>query len=160
MINPDTQITNVAMSGATSVQSTSHLNLSLFNPSIVLGFDLFFWDAARDQTGPRFESNTKKLLEHFHERRIPMIIGKVPVIDLPFGLKSEALKKSAMKVNSLLDQLCVPEKNTLLYDPLECFLAMDSDSYFSDNLHLTKEGNKFCAQFLVNSEIYRRLEAA
>lgn len=151
MMNPHAEITNKAMSGATSVQSTSRLNFESFNPSIVLGFDLFFWDAARQQVDRRFEENTRRLFDSFQSRNIPMIIGRVPVLDLPLGPRMDGIKKSGAKVNALLEELCVEEKNCLLYDPVGCFLSMESDEFFSDGLHLTSEGNRYCASYFVNN---------
>jgi hypothetical protein len=151
MVNPEAQITNKAISGATSVQSTSHLDFDTFDPSIVLGFDLFFWDAARQQVNKKFEDNTRRLFESFQSRRIPMIIGRVPILELPLGARMDAILKNGAKVNALLEELCVPEKNCLLYDPVACFLSMDSGDYFSDGLHLTREGNKYCAQFFLEN---------
>lgn len=160
MINPNAKITNIARSGATSVQSTSHVDFDSYSPSIVMGFDLFFWDAAREQVNTKFEQNTRKIFKSFQDRKIPMIIGKIPVVDLPFGLKAAGIKKSSEKVNALLEELCTLKKNSLLYDPLEVFMRMDSDEYFSDNLHLTTKGNQFCASFLAQSGIYKKLEVA
>ncbi len=157
MINPDAQVINLAFNGATSVQSTSHIDFNTYNPSIVLGFDLFFWDAARGQVGPKFEANTRRFFKSFHERKIPMIIGKLPIIDLPFGLQAEIIKKSAVKVNTLLEEICTLENNTLLYNPMNCLLSMNSPEYFSDGLHLTSEGNKFCARFLAQEAPYKYL---
>lgn len=158
LINPAAQITNLAFNGATSVQSTTQVDFNSYNPSIVLGFDLFFWDAARGQVGPKFEANTRRFFKFFHERKIPMIIGKLPIIDLPFGPQAEIIKESAKKVNSLLEEICTLENNTLLYDPLDCLLNMNSPDYFSDSLHLTNQGNEFCARFLAREAAYKKLK--
>ncbi len=162
-INPEAKIINKAISGATSVQSTSHLDLHKFYPSIVLGLDLFFWDAAREKTGKKFESNTRKLFDVFRDKDIPMIIGRVPVLDLPFvGGKAKALIESAQKVNSLLEELTLTHSNCVLYDPVPCFLSMGfgSRNYFSDGLHLNSEGNKYCAQYFIKSGEHRKLRVA
>lgn len=157
-INPEAKILNKALSGATSVQSTSHLDLSKFDPSVVLGLDLFFWDAARMKTGKAFEANTKKLFTAFKDT--PMIIAKVPVIDVPFlGGKIRDLIESAKKVNDLLANLAVAHSRCLLYDPVPCFMSMGfgSPKYFLDGLHLNSDGNKFAADFFIKSGEHRKL---
>ncbi|MFL5783924.1 MAG: SGNH/GDSL hydrolase family protein [Bacteriovoracaceae bacterium] len=161
-INPDAKVINKAKSGATSVQSTSHLQLSTFDPSIVLGLDLFFWDAAREQTGKRFEKNTKRLFDEFRERNVPMILGKVPILDLPFiGGRAKDLIESARKVNGLLEELSFTHPNSVLYDPVPCFLSMGfgAKKYFSDGLHLNSEGNRYCVNYFLSSGEHRKLKA-
>lgn len=150
-INPQAKVTNKAVSGATSVQSTAHLDFSKYSPSVVLGLDLFFWDAAREQTGKRFLENTDRLFKGFRGRNIPMIVAKVPVLDLPFGARSGALKASALKVNSVLESYAHSDPGVLLYDPVPCFMHMGDGEYFSDGLHLNESGNRFCAEFFVKS---------
>lgn len=162
-INPEAKITNKAISGATSVQSTSHLDFTKYDPSIVLGLDLFFWDAAREKTGKKFESNTRNLFDIFRDRNVPMIIGRVPVLNLPFmGGKAKALIESANRVNGLLEELTLTHSNCVLYDPVPCILSMGfgSKDYFSDGLHLNSEGNKYCANFFIKSGEHRKLRAA
>lgn len=159
MINPHTKITNLAFNGATSLQSIGGRDLLTYDPSIVLGFDLFFWDAVREQTGKKFETHTRKLVETFSDRNIPMIIGKLPILDLPFaGSRAFGIKKSAEFINGLLEKICSNKPNILLYDPLECLMNMDSAEFFSDGLHLTPEGNKFCAVFLARTGAYKSLK--
>lgn len=162
-INPDARITNKAISGATSVQSTSHLDLTSFDPSVVLGLDLFFWDAAREQTGKRFENNTRKLFEIFREKQTPMILGKVPVLDLPFiGGRVKDLIESARRVNGLLEELSLSHPACLLYDPVPCILSMGfgSSKYFSDGLHLNSVGNKYCADYFIKSGGHTKLKVS
>ncbi len=157
MVNPLAKITNLAFNGASSLQSTAKLNLDNYKPSIVLGLDLFFWDTVREQVGEKFEENTRKLFQQIQARGIPMIIGKIPMVDLPLGNRAESIKKSALKINKLLEELCTLENNCLLYDPLDCLLCMDFASHFSENLHFTDEGNKFCAEFLARYGVYKNL---
>ncbi len=162
-INPEAKIVNKAISGATSVQSTSHLKFEKYDPSVVLGLDLFFWDAARQKTGKKFEENTKMLFDVFSEKNIPMIVGRVPVIDLPFiGGKAKELIESAKKVNDLLERLALTHKNALIYDPVPCIFRMGfgSSKYFIDGLHLNDEGNKFCANYFVRAGEHKKLKVA
>ena len=156
MINPDTKIKNLAFNGATSINSTSGLDLKNHSASVVMALDLFFWDAIRNQVGTSFETNTKRFFNHLHEHEMPAIIGKLPLIDLPLGPFAEVVKNNAKKVNALLEDICTIDRNFLVYDPLECVLQMN-DHHFSDGLHLTNEGNHYCAQYLANSGLYYQL---
>lgn len=158
MFNPKTQITNLASNGASSVQSTKGIDIEKIKPSIVMGFDLFFWDVVRDQCGNRFEANTRKFVQTLHEKKVALILGKIPVVDFPIGIRMASLKQSAQRVNDLLEELCHENTNSLLYDPLECFLRMDSPRYFSDGLHLTAEGNNFCANVFRETVDFNRLK--
>lgn len=157
MINPHAVITNKAVSGATSVQSTAHLDLGRYHPSIVLGLDLFIWDAVRGETGKRFENNTRRLFDHFGEKNIPMIVGKLPVVDLPFVGNFEELKNNAMKVNEVLEKTS-DGRTSILFDPLECLLTMESH-HFLDGLHLSGEGNIHCAKYFLLARVHEKLAA-
>lgn len=151
MMNPNAKITNFARSGATSLQSTGNIDFSQYSPSIVMGFDLFFWDVVRSELGNRFETNARNLFNTFKEREVPMIVGKIPEVPFPLGPRFEGIQKNGKKVNEFLFELSQGDQNIILLDPLECILSMDSPKYFSDGLHLTEAGNKFCAEFLANS---------
>lgn len=165
MIYPDARVTNKSMSGHTSLESTRNLDYFETDPSIVLAFDLFFWDANREEVGKEFEDNTRKLFRTFQEKKIPMIVGLVPIgVRFPDEIRRAGEKKSAKKINQLLGELCTLEKNCLLYDPRICFdqmkspLSPEGKPYFGDSMHTTNLGNKFCADIFVESRIYRKLK--
>jgi hypothetical protein len=165
MINPQAKVTNNSMSGHTSLESTQNLDYFENNPSIVLAFDLFFWDANREQTGKEFEENTRKLFKTYQEKKIPMIVGRVPEgAKFPEEIRKAGEKKSAKKINALLEELCTLDKNCLLYDPMICFnkmkgpLSPEGKPYFGDSMHTTNLGNRFCAEIFVESGIYRKLQ--
>jgi hypothetical protein len=164
MINPEAKVTNKSMSGHTSVESTKHLDYFATNPSIVLAFDLFFWDANREQVGKEFEANTRKLFRAYQERKIPMIVGKVPVgVKFPEEIRKAGERPSARKINQLLEELCTLDKHCLLYEPRNCFdrmpgpLSSEGKPYFGDSMHTTNLGNSFCAQIFVESKIFQKL---
>ncbi len=157
LINPEAKITNLAYNGATSVASTAALDVSAHSPTVLLGLDLFFWDAVLGQTGSRFEASTKKFFDQLRDRDLPAILGKVPVFDFPFGIRAEVIGQHVRKVNALLEEHAERAKKVLLYDPLSCLLKMDGSDHFSDGLHLTRKGNEFCAQFLLEDGGYRKL---
>lgn len=166
MINPDARVTNKSMSGHTSVESTRQLDLLATRPSIVLAFDLFFWDANREEVGKEFEENTRRLFKTFQDKKIPMIVGKVPVgVRFPDEVRRAGEKKSTQRVNALLTELCTVEKNCFLYDPKICLdqmkgpLSPDGKPYFSDSMHTTNLGNQFCADIFVGSKAWRQLRA-
>lgn len=156
-VNPHAQITNIAKSGATSVKSTTGLNFDSFSPSVMLGLDLFFWDAVMGQVDQRFEVNTQRIFDSFHRRSIPMIIGMVPVLDLPFLPRLDHIKRNAEKVNKLLAKMLVG-KNAVLYDPLTCYSGMET-SHFMDGLHLNEAGNLYCAKYFLKSQAHRTLKS-
>jgi hypothetical protein len=158
LTHPSPEITNRAISGATSVQLGRRLKLDQLTPSIVLGLDLFFWDAARNQCGEEFLTNLRELLAAFQRRRVPVILGKVPMeVKFPEGIRLAGKRPCAAKINELLEVTCLVEKNCLLYDTAQCLRAMGSpkdDSgrpYFSDDLHTTEVGNVFCAEHLLTT---------
>jgi hypothetical protein len=164
MINPHAEVTNKSMSGHTSVESTKNLDYFQTNPSVVLAFDLFFWDANREETGDEFIAHTRNFFKAFQAKKIPMIVGRVPVgVKFPQGIKEAGDKASARIVNKLLEELCTLEKNCILYDPKICFdlmgapVSSDGVRYFSDALHTTNEGNKFCANIFVRSGVINKL---
>jgi hypothetical protein len=155
-LNPRAQITNYARNGATSVQAITGLDLNALSPTIVLGFDLFFWDVARNRVGPEFEVHTRRFFAALARQRIPLIVGKLPLLDLPLGPLGDGFRRSALRVNALLDELCAAHGRALAYDPLECLMRMlGSPKFFSDGLHLTREGNEFCAGVFLESRPHR-----
>lgn len=165
LMNPNSQINNRAISGATSIQSTRGLTLTSRPPSSVLAFDLFFWDAVKNECGDEFVLNTRKLFDTFSSKKVPMVVGKIPVgVQFPPGLALAAMRPCTRVINSLLTELCLPENNCLIYDPKDCVSAMkgpaspEGFAYFRDPLHTSTEGNKFCAQQFRASAKYKSLD--
>lgn len=79
----------------------------------------------------------------------PMVLGLVPVgMDFPDKIKGTSNKKSARKINQLLQEICTREQNSILYDPKICFEQMkvtispDGLPYFAENMHTTNMGKK------------------
>lgn len=153
MLNPLSQITNLAKNGATSVQSTSRVDFKKYNPTLIMGFDLFFWDVARSQIDSNFESHTRSLFKAFQDLNAPVILGQLPEVPSFLSGKFSSLIKNAKKVNLLLEELASKDSKVVLYNPLECLLSMDSSEYFSDGLHLSRKGNQYCANYILNSQI-------
>lgn len=157
MLNTNAVIDNRARSGSTSLQSIKNVELESLSPSIVIGLDLFFWDAARNQCGDSFVEHTQKLFKTL--KGTPLIIGKIPVgTTFPEGFRLAGSRPCTQKVNALLEKLCTIENNCLLYDPKDCLEAMQSDEgYFMDKLHPTDKGNEFCAKKFIQSGDYKSL---
>lgn len=165
LIYPSAKVTNKAMSGHTSLESTRNLDYFETNPTIVLALDLFFWDATRDEVGKSFETNMRKLFKTYQDKKIPMIVGKLPIgVEFPEAISRTGKKKSAKKVNELLEEICTEDKNCLLYDPKICFdkmgkpISPSGEPYFSDSMHTTNVGNLFCAKIFVGAGEYRKLK--
>ena len=165
LLNPEAQITNKAISGATSLQITRDLSLGQTTPSIVMGLDLFFWDAAKNQCGDDFVASTKKFFSVYQSENIPMVVGKIPMgVKFPAGLRLAGTRSCSRIINELLEELCTLKKNCLLYDPKDCISEMGSPgspegvSYFNDQLHTSKAGNEFCAKQFVEARQYEKLK--
>jgi hypothetical protein len=77
-LSPGAKITNIAKGGARSVESLKNHTLPTDLPSIVIGIDLFFWDAARNECDENFEASTKNFIKMYQDKNIPMILGKLP----------------------------------------------------------------------------------
>ena len=167
MLNPDAQILNLAVSGASSVQSTKNHQVPKPPPSIVLAFDLFFWDTAKNACGEEFAANTARLINMYKELGIPVVLGKIPVgVRFPMGVKAAGSRPCTPVINNLLAELCKEENNCFIYDPKDCLDAMlepispEGVPYFYDALHTSDEGNLFCAHHFINSKKYQEYRCA
>lgn len=162
-LNPSSRVTNRSISGATSLAATSISPAE--RPSIVLGFDMFFWDAVRSDCGEAFESRTRDFFRRYRVQKIPMVIGKIPVgVPFPTGVRLASGAVCTRPINRLIDELCTPEHNCVTYDPGDCIRAMGSSvspegkPYFRDALHPTTEGNRFCAEHFARHARYKALD--
>ena len=160
MLNSSAEISVQAISGATSITILSRLKPQ--DPSVIMGLDLFFWDAAKNQCGGPFVRSTEAFFKKYQAKKIPLIIGRIPVgVPFPDGIRLAGQRPCAAIVNALIEKLCTLEKNCLVYDAKDCIDEMESaDGYFSDALHTTVEGNKFCAKQFVAQEAYKKLRCA
>lgn len=165
-LSPDTQITNMASSGTASVASLKDHQVPIPAPSVVMGVDLFFWDAARKKCGPDFEDKTKSFIKLYQDLKIPLILGKLPK-DASFPPGYAVLDKNECtdKINKLLEEECTAEKNCLIYDPMNCFRKMKENhpkaeqlkKFFVDDLHTSVEGNRYCANVFIGAKAYQNL---
>lgn len=159
-LSPGAKINNIAKSGISSAISLENHTLPIELPSIVMGLDLFFWDAANNKCGEIFVKKTKSFMKLYQDQKIPMILGKLPKrINSPSGYNILNNNDCTNKINSLLETECTIDKNCLLYDPNECLSVMEkSKEYFVDHLHTTVEGNKYCANIFISNKNYQKLE--
>lgn len=131
-------------------------------PSIVIGVDLFFWDAARNDCAENFEKSTRAFMKLYQDKKIPMILGKLPKgVTYPTGYHLLNSSMCTDKINRLLEEECTLEKNCLIYDPKDCLSKVDPQNralYFVDRLHSSVEGNKFCAQEFIAANKYSDLK--
>ena len=160
-LSPESQITNMAQSGVKSVDSLKDHVIPANAPSIVMGLDLFFWDAARNDCDASFIGKTKSFIKLYQDRKIPMILGKLPLgVKFPKGYSVLNNTECTKKINDLLDSECTIENNCLIYDPKECFAKMseaDRNRYFVDSLHTSAEANKFCSKVFIAGNQYQKL---
>lgn len=161
-LNPSANVTNLSVNGATSMISTNRRMRE--TPSVVLGFDMFFWDTARGLCDETYEKNTREFFKRYQDQGVPMIIGKIPVnAPFPLGVRLAGNQPCTSKINRLIRELCTPDKNCLTYDPRECFTAMGSpvsptgEAYFQDPVHPTTAGNRFCAENFMRRGAYKQL---
>jgi hypothetical protein len=161
-LNPDTEIINIAFNGATSDRFMRGTPKNL--PSLIMGLDMFFWDTVLNRCGGDYEQETRNFFECFQSRGVPMVIGKIPTnAPFPIGVRLAGTRPCTTKINRLLDELCTPEKNCLLYDPNDCFRAMrapsstSGQSYFLDQIHTSTAGNTFCAREFMRRAEYKSL---
>ena len=162
-LNPSSRVTNRSISGATSMAATSFFPREL--PSIVLGFDMFFWDTARSSCDEDFATQTRAFFRRYREAGVPMVIGKIPVnAPFPTGIRLAGRAACTSRINALIEQECTLENNCLVYDPKDCLVAMRSpvspsgENYFLDPIHTSSAGNQFCADHFVKRARYKQLE--
>jgi len=162
-LNPNSQITNISRSGAKSVDSLKDHEVPANPPSVVIGLDLFFWDAARNDCGDAFEANTKSFIKMYLDKGIPLILGKISKnVRYPVGY-NRLLNQSLCinKINLLLEQECTIDKNCLLYNPRECLDKISEENqaaFFVDRLHTSIVGNRFCAEDFIATSRFKDLK--
>lgn len=165
-LSPGSEISNIARGGTPSVVSLRNHQIPDIHPSVVMGVDLFFWDAARKNCGEDFETKTKSFIKLYQDKKIPMILGKLPMgVKFPTGYAVLNETDCTGKINKLLESECTPEKNCLLYDPMVCIdklrKANPSEEklkkYFVDDLHTSEEGNRYCADVFIAAKAYKNL---
>ena len=156
-LNPSAEVRNLAFNGATSSAFASATPAKM--PSVIMGFDMFFWDTAFNRCGGEYEAETRSFFERFQSRGVPMVIGKIPTnAPFPIGVRLAGTRPCTARINRLLDELCKIENNCLLYDPKDCFQAMKTpQNYFLDQMHPTTAGNEFCAREFMRRADYKRL---
>lgn len=162
-LNPAAEVANRSISGATSMAATSFFPKTL--PSIVLGFDMFFWDTARGTCDEAFETQTRAFFRRYQKAGVPMVIGKIPVgAPFPTGIRVAGGAPCTSRINALIAEECTLDKNCLIYDPKECFVAMGSpvsskgENYFLDPIHTSTAGNTFCAEQFVKKARFKQLD--
>lgn len=154
-----------ARNGATGKSLLKRHKISEPAPSIVMGLDLFFWDAGKGDCGEDFRLTTVKFIEQYKELGIPLILGRLPVgATYPKGHAFVGSRTCAQVINDFLDEACRIEKNCLIYDSKECWGGLkpgdDPSAMFVDAFHTSALGNKLCAREFVKNKTYKRLKCA
>jgi hypothetical protein len=185
-LNPGAQVSSMAHPDKTSIQSlTMGKNKVPYDqnpetPSIVMGLDLFYWDAYKEKCGPEFEKHTTNFFSFYQEKKVPMIIGRLPVgLNEPSGYAALNKRECTKKINQLLEKLCTLEKNCTLYNPADClsnlkleakekfgagqelqrieYLKKKQSEFFVDDKHPSDAGNQYCANSFIKSKVYQGL---
>lgn len=163
-LSPDAElVANISQSGTRSVISLKdHTTIPKNTPSVVMGIDLFFWDAAKNECGESFERSTKNFIKMYQDKNIPMILGKLPKgISFPPGYGILNSSPCTDKINKLLEDECTIEKNCLIYDPKDCLSEIkprQRKKYFVDKHHTSVAGNNFCAKEFIAAKKYQDLK--
>jgi hypothetical protein len=185
-LNPGAEVTSIAHVDKTSIQSlTMGKNNVPYNkipetPSVVIGIDLFFWDARNEECGTEFVKHTEDFFSFYQDKKVPMIIGRLPQgLSQPAGYAALNGSDCAKTINLLLEKLCLPEKNCSLYNPADCFTKLKREAaekfgtgqeslrrdylkkkyseFFVDDKHPSEAGNKYCADAYIESKSYQEL---
>lgn len=163
-INPKSKTKIIAKHKKKSTESMINY-IETKAPSIVIGLDLFFWDAVENDCGDAFDTHARSFFKDYRDRKIPLIIGKLPTgVSEPSGYRKLNGKVCTETINQLINEECTLEKNCLIYDPKDCLEAMKLEpkavaaTFFADNLHTSDKGNQFCANFFLLQKSYKLLQ--
>lgn len=182
-LNPKAKWKNLAKANKKSTETLSGHKIPLPHPTIVMGVDLFFWDAVKDDCGENFKNVASDFFTIYRRKNIPMIIGKLPRgVSGPSGYNVLNQNNCAGEINQFLSEECKLENNCLIYDPKKCFDQIKQDAkekfgaensqekteylkekmklYFKDDLHPSKDGNIFCAAHFISSKEYHSLSCS
>lgn len=182
-LNPKAKLENRAKAERKSAETLIGHKIPRPNPTIVMGLDLFFWDAAQNDCGEDFKSIARNFFAIYSAKKIPMIIGKLPRgVSEPSGYNVLNQNNCAAEINRFLSEECKLENNCLIYDPKQCFDKIKQEAkekfgaensqekteylkqkmklYFVDDLHPSKTGNTFCATQFISSKQYQSLNCA
>jgi hypothetical protein len=163
-LSPGADDTNISMAGTSSLISLKlkHKFDEAKPPSIVMGIDLFFWDAAKNKCGEEFITSTQNFIKMYRDKNIPMILGKLPKgVSFPAGYRVLNTNDCADKINTLLEQECKLEANCIIYDPKDCLGKITPEqrpTFFVDSHHTSVAGNDFCAKEFIASKKYEDLK--
>ena len=159
---------NISQSGTTSLSSLKeHLKTkddksTLIPPSVVIGIDLFFWDAAKNECGDDFKKSARDFIQMYRDKNIPMILGKLPKgVSFPPGYSVLNTNDCANEVNTLLEEECKVETNCIIYDPKDCLSKISPEQrekFFVDKHHTSVAGNNFFAQEFIAAKKYEDLK--
>ena len=185
-LNDQADIQNISHAHKTSLESLQMgKNGTPYNklptPSVVMGLDLFFWDAAKRECGADFITKTNDFFQFYQDKNVPMIIGKLPKgITQPSGYnRLNGDNPCTDPINELLEKKCTLEKNCILYDLKDCFQKLKLDAkekfgegkekervaylkekmalYFVDDIHPSRAGNEYCSQAYIEQKAYQAL---
>lgn len=164
-INPNAKGIYQARNGVTSMSLLRRHKVPEPGPSVVMGLDLFFWDAGKGSCGEEFRLSTLKFIELYKEKGVPLILGKIPVgARFPQGHIFVGSRTCAQVINDFLEENCRIDKNCLLYDSKECWGGLrpgdDPRTMFVDAFHTSVIGNRLCAREFVKNKTYKRLKCA
>jgi hypothetical protein len=151
-------VATVAWPGAHSSSILAALpDQTLDSATVVVAVDIFFWDAARAGAA-RAPELVKAFFDRLGPRRLPLIVGTVPPLRLPYGVAgSPATGESRDAFNAEIRRLCgltagcaVVDLDRLYADaaagrPLADGRPHRPESLTADGLHPNLEGSELIA---------------
>lgn len=182
-LNPKAKSINLAKAQKKSTETLTGHTMPKPKPTIVIGLDLFFWDASQGDCGEDFKSNARDFFNLYRAKKIPMIIGQLPRgVSVPSGYNLLNRNNCAEEINSFLAEECKVENNCLIYDPKDCIKAIKQEAtekfgkenskektgyfkekmklFFVDDLHPSVAGNQFCANQFISSKQHETLHCS
>jgi hypothetical protein len=145
-------------SGANQVRGLTDERLAA--ASVVVGVDLFFWDAQRDCAAGL--AGVDELFQRVEKRRTPLVIANVPSLHAPFGLGPKDACRD--RLNTKIEKACREDAACVLLDLNGLYAKAAKDGsveldgrkvpvreLFSDGLHLSDAGSRLMARAILDA---------
>lgn len=157
----DDAVVSLAVPGASGARMVQELtDERLAAATVVVGVDLFFWDAQRDCAAGL--AGVDELFKRITPRKTPLIIANVPALHAPMGLgpKDDCREQLNPKIAKSCkeDPTCVLLDLNGLYAKAAADGGVDLDGkrvafrdLLSDGLHLSDAGSQLVARAILNA---------
>lgn len=167
-LNPESKIINEAKNHTMAQDSLPTIDLDAINPSIVMGLDLFYWDAMNEKCDEDFTKKVNQFLDFYMNKKTPIILGVLPEkLSEPKGYAALKNKNCTKVINQYVTGKCTLEKNCLIYNPELAIREVSSNlnaqdknlkQYFPDGLHPSIQTNKLLAENFIQNGNFNKLQ--